>query len=201
MEVAQAHDIPHRRAYDFFNFLTSFGVCSSTGARLLSWVGLSSIRETLAVAYAEIEVNTCDGDIQSVFCVGRSPTLGLLARRFVCLFFFLGVRTLSIRKATRFLTAKGSDSKSLDRRMYLVVGFLEALDIVQHTEQPSEYAIVIDHTVIMEQGMRDRRRRLALMNDTGVESLLSRHNQAFMNILYSQRQAEFDHILRTEGGR
>jgi hypothetical protein len=48
--------------------------------------------------------------------------------------------------------------------------------------------------------MRERRQHLAFINDAGVESLLSRHNQAFMNILYAQRQAEFDNILRTECG-
>jgi hypothetical protein len=112
------------------------------------------------------------------------------------LFLFLGVEVLSIRKAARLVSGTGADRKSLDRRMYLAVSFLEAAMIVQHSDRPSEYRLVIDRSLIVEEAMRMRQAHILQMGSAFLESLLSRYDTPFMTQLYARRQAELERILR-----
>jgi hypothetical protein len=195
LEVAHAYNIPHRRAYDFFNFLTSFGVCTSIARQSLNWNGLESIRQALTEAYAQIEIDSYDLHIRELFAVGRSPTLGSLAKKFACLFFFTGEEVLSIRVVARLIDDGLGDGRSLERRLYLAVSFLEAVMLVEHTARRSEYRIVIDRREIMETAMKRRQEHFAGIANGSFESLLNRYDQRFLNKLYADRREQLNQVI------
>jgi hypothetical protein len=195
LDVAHAHQVPHRRAYDFFNFLSSFGVCAAASRGSLRWVGLHAIPPSLADAYAQVEVAACSHRLRALFCAGPSPTLGRLATQFACLFFFLGTAVLSIRAAVRLLHDGKSGPRSLERRIYLAVSFLEAAVIVEHTARSGEYRMVIDRAGIVDAAMAARRRHLHDAGGASFESLLSRYDERFMARLYEERQADLARFL------
>jgi hypothetical protein len=195
LDVAQAHHIPHRRAYDFFSFLTAFGVCLPVTRGSLRWTGLLAIRHTLANAYAQIEIAACDTDMGTLFAAWPSPSLGSLAKKFACFFLFLGVEVLSIRTVARLLHDGAGDARSFARRLYLAVSFLESAMIVEHTPKVSEYRLVIERAPIVAAGMAARKEHLRQVSDRSLENLLSRYEERFMSMLYAERQAEFDRIV------
>jgi hypothetical protein len=184
LDVARAHQIPHRRAYDFFNFLTSFGACATVSRGSVRWVGMRAIPEALADAYAQLEVTACSHGLRATFSAGQSPTLGALATKFACLFFFLGTNVLSIRTVAKLIHNGASDARSLERRLYLAVSFLESAMIVEHTPKPSEYRIVIDRTGIVDVAMAARKDHLSQARSMSFESLLSRYDERILALLW-----------------
>jgi hypothetical protein len=195
LEVARAHRIPHRRAYDFFNFLSAFGVCSTVTRGTLRWNGIGFLPQALAGAYAQIEVAACACDLRALFAAGSSPTLGALATKFACLFLFLGTDILSIRAVTQLIRDADHQGRSLERRLYLAVSFLEAAAVVAHTARPSEYRLVVDRRAIVAAGMHARKEYLRESESRSFENLLSRYGDAFMKQLYEERKAELARIL------
>jgi hypothetical protein len=195
LDVARAHRIPHRRAYDFFNFLTALGVCVSVARGSLRWIGVREVHESLVRAYSEIEVAACESDLRGIFGAGPSPTLGTLATKFASLFFFLGTNLLSIRRVARLFYDGVGDARSLERRLYLAVSFLEAVAVVEHTAKASEYRLVIHKHDIIDTAMRRRQDHLRTLSNGSLESLLSRYDERFMNRLHEERQAELARIV------
>jgi hypothetical protein len=83
LDVVRAHGIPHRRAHDFFNLLTSFGVCPATGRHRLAWIGLNAIRLSLTDACVQLDIDSRDRSVRELFAAGPSPMRGSLAKKFV----------------------------------------------------------------------------------------------------------------------
>jgi hypothetical protein len=191
MEVSRRHKIPHRRAYDFFNLLQSLGVCSPTERSRLQWIGLQQIPRALAEAYNKFEISSGDSPLRVIFAVGRSPTLGFLASRFLFLYLHLSVDILSIRDAIRVFRDGSADRKSLERRLYLVLSFLDRIGVVSHTDRTSEYRLMLDRADIMRQALARRMEQSQSTSDMWLEPLLNRPIRWKMEQIYRQREAEF----------
>jgi hypothetical protein len=198
IDVARAHQIPHRRAYDFFNFLTAVGACEPIARGSHRWIGTGEVRVTLAKAYGDLEVDSCDKGILELFWAGQSPTLGALATKFALLFLYVGADVLSIRKIVRLLNNGVSDdrsAKSLERRLYLAVSCLEAVSVVVHTGKPAEYRLLMPRNGIVEAAMNRRKHHLHYVPDGSLDSLLNRYDGTFMARLYEERQEELARIV------
>jgi hypothetical protein len=188
MEVAKKYDIPHRRAYDFFNLLNAVGVCASVERGTLRWIGASEAFKTLKEVYAQLEIMDFTHNIRVLFHAGPSPTLGILGSRFMCLFLYLGVDVLSMRQAVRLFKNPKTDVRSLERRMCLVLNFLEALGAVVHTSKTSEYKLMIDRTEIVEYAMNKKKEFLAQSPSNALENLLNRYDNTVLRQMYKRRE-------------
>jgi hypothetical protein len=191
MEVAREYDIPHRRAYDFFNLLNAVGVCTPVERGTLRWVGSSQVLRTVKEVYAQLEVLDLTQHFRLLFHAGPSPTLGLLGSRFVCLFLYLGVDVLSMRQAVRLFKNPKTDIRSLERRMCLVLNFLEALGAVAHTGKTSEYRLTIDRSEIVEYAMMKKKQCSTQVPGHSLENLLNRYDRTFLNQMYQKREAMY----------
>jgi hypothetical protein len=188
MDVAKKYDIPHRRAYDFFNLLNAVGVCTSVERGSLRWISASEVLNTIKEVYAQLEILDFTKNIKALFHAGPSPTLGTLASRFVCLFLYLGVDVLSMRQAVRLFKNPKTDVKSLERRMCLVLNFLEALGAVVHTSKTSEYRLTIDRTEIVDYAMRKKKQFSPQTSAVSLENLLNRYDKTFLSQMYKTRE-------------
>jgi hypothetical protein len=171
------------------------GACATVSRGSLRWIGVRAIPESLAEAYAQLEVTACSHGLRATFSAGPSPTLGGLATKFACLFFFLGTNVLSIRTVAKLIHDGSSDARSLERRLYLAVSFLESAMVIEHTPKPSEYRIVIDRAVIVDSGMAARKSHLRDACPCQFESLLSRYDERYLAALHGDRQVELAGIL------
>jgi hypothetical protein len=195
MEVARQYDIPHRRAYDFFNLLNAVGVCASVERGTLRWVGADEVRRTFKEVYAHLEVLDLTQHFRLLFHAGQSPTLGILGSRFVCLFLYLGVDVLSMRQAVRLFKNPMTDIRSLERRMCLVLNFLEALGVVVHTSKTSEYRLTIDRREIVEHAMMMKKLFSEQTHANSLENLLNRYDHTFLAQMYKRREAMYAAIV------
>jgi hypothetical protein len=191
MEIAKEHNIQHRRVYDFFNLLSSLGICSVVERGSLAWIGVRELSNKLKEVYGETEVAALSQNLVNLFCVGKSPTLGLIALRFICLYLYLGVELLSMRQVTKLFHDGRSDIKSLERRTYLVLNFLEVIRVVEHTKQTSEYRLILDRTPIVEYAMNKKREFSARRWANTLDNLLNRYDRAFFRDLYGRRFEAF----------
>ncbi|OHT08732.1 hypothetical protein TRFO_04830 [Tritrichomonas foetus] len=191
MNIAREHDVQHRRVYDFFNMLTSLGVCRVIERGRLAWVGLHEIENTLMKTYAHMEMTSLCECQASLFNAGTSPSLGTLALNFIGLYFFLGVEILSMRQAAKIFYDHQSDIKSLERRLYLVLNFLEVINVVAHTSKTSQYRLVINRERIVQYGLLARKNACQKLMVISVESLLNRVDSIYLSGIYIARQEEF----------
>lgn len=191
MKVAKNNCIQHRRVYDFFNMLTSLNICQYLIKGKLTWVGLSSLNITLKEAYAKIETESVDIPMNVLFCVGASPSLGTLAIKFLCLYIFLGVDALFLKNVSMLFHDPRSDIKSLERRIYLVLNFLEVLGTVSHTSKAGEYKLNLNVDSIVENAMESKKKFLQQRNDLSLENLLNRLDSHYIDNLHINRRDEF----------
>jgi hypothetical protein len=191
MRIAKEYGIPHRRVYDFFNMLCSLGACSVIERSRLRWCGLEQIPHVLKEVYAELELSNVDESIQKTFSVGKSPTLGLLARKFICLYLYFGFDNISMRDAMRIFRDRRADVKSLERRLYLVLSFLEVIGVIMHTGKTSEYRLMIDRTAIVDQPAARKSQNTTNTFDMSLEALLNRPPPAALRERYQKRELAF----------
>jgi hypothetical protein len=190
-KIATEYGLQHRRVYEFFNLLTGLGVCSQIQRGHLSWDGLSKIPFAIEPVYTEIEANSLNKSIDAVFHLSKSPSLGLIALRFLSLYLYLGVNSLSIKRVAFLFIGGKAGIKSLQRRMYLVLNLLEVLGTVQHAKAVSEYRLLLDTTTIFENAMK-KRKQLSLDSPPElIETLLSRYRPEFLVQLHEQRMEAF----------
>jgi hypothetical protein len=187
MGIAKEFSIQHRRVYEFFNLLSSLGICSVMERGRLAWVGLGEVSNTLKQVYGEIEVASVNQNMQSLFKTTKSPTLGLIGLRFLGLYLYLGVDYLSMRRVAQLFHDGKSDLKSLERRMYLVLNFLEVIGLVERTKKMSEYRLTIDRSAIVEYAMNKKKQCTTSSYPHSVDSLLNRYNHSFLVQMYSAR--------------
>jgi hypothetical protein len=191
IEVAKKCDIPVRRAYDFFNLLISVGVCSLVEKGTLRWVGVKEVMRTFKEVYAQLEVLDLTLNFKLLFNTGSSPPLGILGLRFVCLFLYLGVETLSIKRAIRLFQSPNINVKSLKRRLCLALNFLNALGTIVHTSKTSEYQLTIDRQEIVDYAMARKKQFSNQSSLHSMECLLSRYDTTFLKQMYRKREEQY----------
>ena len=191
MAISREHNLQHRRVYDFFNLMSSLGVCNVVERGRISWNGLLEIKRSLQKAYEEVEAKSLTQNLETLFRPGHSPSLGAIALSFLCLYLYLGITTLPIRQVSLLFHDGQSEIKSLERRVYLVLNFLEVVGVVQHTSKTGEYKLVLDCGEIVEKAMRARRQLGGSWKAWSIESLLNRYDHAYLFNLYADRCACF----------
>ncbi|OHT16822.1 hypothetical protein TRFO_12901 [Tritrichomonas foetus] len=188
MAIAYQYNIEHRRIYDFFNLLTALGVCKIISKGQLSWVGLSEIENTLSNFYEQIEIDSLSKSFSEIFNLGVSPSLGLLALNFFGLFLFLNVKTLSVKQVSKIFHNGKSDIRSLERRLYLALSFMEIVGVVMHPSKTGSYTLIIDRTKMIEKAWESRKKKADLMS---IENLLSKPDPALSNSIYNARRLDY----------
>lgn len=196
VKITKNKNIQHRRVYDFFNMLTSLNVCSYINKGKLTWNGVSSLSQSILDAYSQIEIDSIDYSISTIFCAGPSPSLGTIALKFLSLYLFFGVETFFFKNATLLLHYPGSDIKSLERRIYLVLNFLEVLGTVSHTSKTSEYRLNINVDSIVESAINARVEVIKKRNTLSVENLLNRLDKSYTESLRIHRREELFYFTK-----
>lgn len=191
MKVAKNNKVQHRRVYDFFNMLTSLNICQYIVKGKLTWVGVSSLNITLQDAYAKIEIDSIDIPMKVLFCVGPSPSLGTLAIKFLCLYMYLGVDSLFLKNVSMIFHDPRSDIKSLERRIYLILNFLEVLGTVSHSSKSGEYKLNLNVESIVENAMYLKKKMLQKREAPTIENLLNRLDNHYIENLHVCRREEF----------
>lgn len=195
MKIAKDNSIQHRRVYDFFNLLSYLNVCQIVERGKLSWVGTQEIAGVVREVYTQIECMSVSQGIKELFNVGQSPSLGILATKFISLYFYLGMDKLLLRQVSILFHDGKSDIKSLERRMYLVLNFLEIIGVVIHTTKTGEYRLLIYDQQIKDQAMQQRFWMAQSASNNFVESMMSHCSQSYENSIARARQAEFSQLV------
>ena len=191
IEVSRKYQIQHRRVYDFFNFLTSMEICSYKEKRRLVWIGVKNSLEYIDKSYSILECESLTKPFQELFSIGPSPSLGSLATKFICLYFYLGVKILSIRQVSNLFHDKKTDIKSLERRLYLVLSFLEIIGFIAHTSKRSEYQILIDYDHFVLKAFSQRFLISKDLKFNQLDLLLNRYSDFYFDQLIKLRWKEF----------
>lgn len=190
INIAKEYGIQHRRVYDLFNLLTSLGVCQNVERGKLTWLGISQITNVISKAYAKIEIGSLTKPTSQLFCLGPSPSLGSIATHFISMYLFFDVDTLLLRQVSTIFHDQRADIKSLERRMYLVLSFLEIMGIVAHTMKTNEYKLVIDLSASKEYALSQKKSFIQAKNPLSLENLLNTTKGPFEKDLKNERLRE-----------
>jgi hypothetical protein len=114
----------------------------------------------------------------------------------LCLFLFTGEDIISMRMVAELIGDGGGDPRSLERRPYLAISFLEIVTVVVHTPKSSEYRILIDRREIVQIAMRHRQEYCARIATGSSEGLLNRYDQRFLNKLYADRRDQLSQLAQ-----
>lgn len=144
MEIARRYGVQHRRIYDFFNLLTHFGVCRNLGKGRMSWLGSDRMDKYIHESFIAVEKESIGKSIDEIFPLEESPSLGTIATHILKLFMYLGTDTLNLRGMVSLFSQGENDTKSLERRVYLVLNMLEILKIISHGNRIGEYTLKYD---------------------------------------------------------
>jgi hypothetical protein len=173
MSIAADYELQHRRVYEFFNLRASLGVCSRIERGQLDWNGLAEVPQTLETAYAEIEIASLDKTIDAVFKLDKSPSL------------------------TRVLFHdRQSDIKTLQRRIYLVLHFLEVIGTVEHAKSVSEYRLMLEPTAIVENALKKRKEACNESDTQFIDVLLNHYGPEFLIQLRDARRDAFTRLTK-----
>jgi hypothetical protein len=191
MHISRQYGIPHRRAYDFFNLLSSLGVCAVVERTRMRWCGLNQIPICLAESYSKFEPGPSSTMAASLFVIDSSPTLGILASRFIFMYLYHGFEVLAIRDAMHIFCNSGIDRKSLERRLYLVLSFLNVIRVVDRAQQPGHYRLLLNRTQIVGRAVSLKFMQDQRDYDSTITALLNRPSGPQMEQVYQRRRAEF----------
>ena len=189
--ISKEYNVQHRRVYDFFNFLSSIGVCVGKEKKKISWVGIKKAKPYFINAYTQLETTIGDDPIDYLFNLGPSPSLGKIAVHFINLYFYLGVTKLSMRAATILLKDDSTDIKSLERRLYLVLSFLEIIGVITHTEKRCEYEININVDQVVYDAFQKKIKNIGEVDPTSIMTLLNRAPECKIQEILQKRKNAF----------
>ncbi|EAY02759.1 hypothetical protein TVAG_369870 [Trichomonas vaginalis G3] len=194
VNVAQQYGVQYRRVYDLFNLLTSLGVCQNVERGKLAWIGLSSVPSVISKAYAKIEIASLHKPMNQVFCLGQSPSLGMIATHFISMYLYFNVDTLLLRQVSSTFHDPRTDIKSLERRMYLVLSFLEIMGVVAHTMKTNEYKLILDLSAAKESALQQKRKYQQSKCPLSLENLLNSVGGPFTTDLQAERGRDYQLI-------
>lgn len=192
MSVAERYKIQHRRAYDLFNLLTALKVCRSVERGRIAWNSINDAVKTVTSEYVKIETDSLFKSTRELFDLGPSPSLGTIATRFMSLFIYLGVDTIALRRAVPLFHNPNCDVKSLERRLYLVLGMLEIMNLLSHSKRTGEYSIVADVESIRARALRKKHTVAMRTAPASIEATLNNLDGVYVKRLLEARQAEYE---------
>lgn len=190
INVAREYGIQHRRVYDLFNLLTALGVCENIERGKLSWIGLNCLKATIAKTYEKIEIDSLTKPVSRIFSLGPSPSLGQIATHFVSMYLFFGIDTLLLKQVSGIFHDPRSDIKSLERRMYLVLSFLDIMGVVTHTMKTNEYKLTIDLSDVQKRAFEKKKSFEKTRCPLSLENLLNSSEGPYVSDIRAQRLLE-----------
>ncbi|OHT12405.1 hypothetical protein TRFO_17782 [Tritrichomonas foetus] len=194
MNVARKYNLQHRRVYDLFNLLTSLHVCKNVERGKISWVSMNEAMKTISYEYTKIECDSLTKPMTSLFDLSSSPSLGQIALKFLSLYIYLDVQTLPLKSVLALFHNARCDIKSLERRVYLVLGMPEIMEILTHTKRTGDYTITFDFQPIRERAMKKKFVIASQSMPASVEGLLSKFDMCYMNSVSHDRREKFYNI-------
>ena len=197
LKVAQSHIIQRRRVYDFFNLMTALGVCKVASKGKMKWMGIEQSENTISNFYDDIEVASLTKSFEMTFNLGTSPSLGNLALYVISLFLYLNMNTLSLKQISKVFYDGKSDIRSLERRLYLALSFLEVINIIEHSDRVSHFTLKINREKLIEKAWQARKKSLNMNNEMNIEGLLSHTSMPMINEIYERRQKKFIEVFNT----
>ena len=195
MNVARKYNLQHRRVYDLFNLLTSLHVCKNVERGKISWVSLNEVTKTISYEYTKIETDSLTKSINQSFDLSSSPSLGQIALKFLSLYIYLDVRSLPLKNVLALFHNARGDIKSLERRVYLVLGMLEIMGILTHTKRTGDYTLTFDYQSIRERALK-KKFALAVQNfPQSLEAQLNKCDESYINALNNDRRTKFTNLF------
>ncbi|OHT16823.1 hypothetical protein TRFO_12904 [Tritrichomonas foetus] len=191
MGIARNRNIQHRRLYDFFNLLSSLGVCKMIQKGQLSWIGMHEITSTLKEWYAEIEIMAINQTVSDIFSFESSPSLGTIAMKFIGLYLYLNIDALSVRQVLAIFHVGNNDRKSFERRVYLVISCLEIIGLMKRSHRGGQYILLIPRDEIIAYGWNSRKDYCFEKFPELMEGLLSNINYFNLEKVYALRYKIF----------
>lgn len=187
--VSAEFQLQSRRVHDFFNILVALEVCSTNDQHTIRWNGVDCARETIAKTYIEFEAG--NQEFINWFSIGESPTLGLIATRFMCLYFALGVTKLPMHSVSSLFSGSITMKRSLERRMYLVLSILELLGFITHVRRTGRYILAFDPADIIDRAIQAKHKKLQKKIGPQIEFLLNSLNGPYMDEIREKRRSQF----------
>ncbi|OHS97314.1 hypothetical protein TRFO_36509 [Tritrichomonas foetus] len=195
LHIAQSNMVQHRRVYDFFNLMTSLGVCKVASKGNLEWIGIDKAETSISDFYDELEVHALSSNFSLTFNLVSSPSLGNLAYHVIGLFLYLNMETLSLKQISRVFHDGKSDIRSLERRLYLVLSFLEVINLIKRSVQVGHYTLHVNREFMIKKAWEKRKEAIKISNLVSIESLLSHSDKALIHDAYKYRQRCFFEVM------
>ena len=194
INVAERYKIQHRRAYDLFNLLTALKVCRNVERGRLAWNAIGDAAKTVSSEYIKIETESLFKPTRELFDLGPSPSLGTIATRFMSFFVYFGVDRITLKQAIPMFRHQNCDIKSLERRLYLVVGMLKILNLLSHSKGSGEYEIALDVDAIRARGMKKKHAIALKAAPWSLEATLNKLDDTYVDNLLEARKNEYKQL-------
>ena len=190
--VANQFKLQNRRVYDFFSVCSAVNACSPVCHGIVTWRGLDETKRKFEEEYIKFEIESLTVQFDQWFAVGANPNLDTLATKIIVLLYALAGRAVNLHGMSHFLIPQKCARKSVERRMYLVLGIFEIMGYVEHHSRSGEYRLAFDISDTVSKAM-DAKRRHASENlyPTATESLMTKLDGAYVTNLREKRMSIF----------
>lgn len=200
MDISKKYNLQHRRVYDLFNLLASLHICKNIERGKIAWVSLSEAVKTIEFEYSKIECESIHKTTRQLFELSQRPNLGMLGIKFLTLYLYFDVDTISLKTALSLFNSSDlelkNDPKNIERRFYLVLSMLEILGILVHMKRKGEYRLAIDLSYVHKNVLK-RKHQYAIENfPLSIERQLNSLDDVYFNALIKARREELQKIVR-----
>jgi hypothetical protein len=195
--IAAQYYIKHRRVYDFLQLLSALGICGKIDGDGFRWIGQNAAPETIGIVYTQVELDSLRRGMEAVCNLGNQPRLALIALRFLCLYLYLGVESLSLHRIGSLFHDESGHTRYIWGKLYVVLPFLEDLGIVAQTDTDHEYRLILERTMIVENAMKKKLEACRELGTRVVEPLLNWDDPDFVHRLQADRVEIFKRLTKS----
>lgn len=188
--ISNETGVEKRRLYDLMNVLVACDVCTKTDTHSYKWNGISNFPFAIKRIAKEVEAKAISTEIEHVFLLPESPTIGVMATTFIGTFTYLGLKCMNIRDAALLMSPDEERSKPILRRLYLVAYLLEHIGLLKHAQKIGEYEINADVIQISKESFVELQEEGEFSPDS-IEYSLNRFDGNFMKKTHTERREDF----------
>jgi hypothetical protein len=149
--LAKKYQIKHRRLYDAINVFSALGCATRVGTDQVRWNGRDASRAKLRAEMTRIEIDSADKPLGALFPPETVITLASLSIALVLLFPALQVEIIDLREASCFFSRERGQYKTTLSKLYQIVSFVTAVDIIERAENVCEVKLTTHFTDITQQ--------------------------------------------------
>lgn len=188
--IANETGVEKRRLYDLMNVLVACEICTKADTHLYRWNGIHAFNTTLKKIAKEVELKAMHTDIEHLFLIPDSPTIGSLTTQFLGAYTYLGIPSMNIRDAALLMSIDEDKAKPILRRLYLVAYLLEHIGIFKHASKIGEYEISADVIQISKETFSELQND-GEFNPKQIEFCMNRFDSNYLNATHSERREDF----------